>query len=199
MNDTLPHPLVRAFLSAVDERTRTLPDERRRELLADLGEHIEVTLAGSHPADETTVRGVLDRLGSPRTIADAALAEEGAGPLRPEAEGTARTAVTLTLLALFFPLAFVPLAGLVLTPVFLVVGLVRLWMSTQWARREQWLATVLLLSPVLTVTVFAGVLMVATSGLGPTALMAALALSWILPLVAVVRLARSAARLRSAL
>ncbi|MFJ7204083.1 HAAS signaling domain-containing protein [Streptomyces sp. NPDC098789] len=199
MNDTLPHPLVRAFLSAVDERTRTLPDERRRELLADLGEHIEVTLADAHPADEATVRGVLDRLGSPQAIADAALAEEGIGSPRPEPESTARTLVTLALLVLAFPLALVPLAGLALAPISLVVGLVLLWKSAQWARREQWRATLLLLSPVLTAPVLAGVLMVATSGLGPTALLAALTLSWILPVVAVVRLARSAARLRSAL
>ncbi|MFD7032386.1 hypothetical protein ACFWAR_30590 [Streptomyces sp. NPDC059917] len=198
MNDTLPHPLVRAFLSAVDERTRTLPEERRRELLADLAEHIEVTLAERHPADETTVRAMLDRLGSPQAIAEAALAEEGGGPRLPEAQGAARTAVTLALLVLAFPLALVPIAGWVLAPISLVVGLVTLWKSTQWARREQRSATLLLLSPVITAPVIAGVLMVATSGLGPTAVIAALALSWILPVVAVVRLARSAARLRSA-
>ncbi|WP_330334015.1 DUF1700 domain-containing protein [Streptomyces sp. NBC_00536] len=198
MNDTLTHPLVRAFLSEADERSRTLPGDRRRELLADLGEHIEVALAEADPSDETAVRLVLERLGSPREIVAAALAEEGSGPAGPEPESAARTWVTLGLAAVAFPVALVPVVGWPVALIALAVGLIRLGRSAQWARPEKRQAILLLLSPVVTLFAFAALLSVVFGGLTAYAVMTAYVLSWCLPAVAAVRLARSAARLRGA-
>ncbi|WP_407927464.1 HAAS signaling domain-containing protein [Kitasatospora setae] len=88
VNTPAEHPLVRAHLTAVERHTAPLAPERRRELLADLREHVEVALAengdtGGAP-DDDAVRYVLGQLGTPREIADAALAEDGR--TRPEPE-----------------------------------------------------------------------------------------------------------------
>lgn len=69
-----------------------LSDDRRRDLVADLREHMESVLPQGF--DDAAVRETLDRLGSPREIVAAAIAEEpGVQPLRPESG--VRTAVTL--------------------------------------------------------------------------------------------------------
>ncbi|MFJ6069602.1 HAAS signaling domain-containing protein [Streptomyces sp. NPDC093065] len=68
--------LVRDYLAAVEREASALPADRRRELVADLGEHIEVARAerpGAAPGE------ILAELGDPRTIAATALAEAGSG------------------------------------------------------------------------------------------------------------------------
>ncbi|WP_217139739.1 hypothetical protein [Streptomyces sp. AC627_RSS907] len=65
---------VSDYLSAVEREASALPADRRRELLADLAEHIEVTRA-EHP--DAALGEVLSELGDPRTIAATALAEAG--------------------------------------------------------------------------------------------------------------------------
>ncbi|MEE1736196.1 hypothetical protein PUR49_06705 [Streptomyces sp. BE147] len=143
-----PEPSVRDYLSAVERETITLPAERRQELLADLAEHIEVTLA-ERPTTE--VREVLAGLGDPRTIAATALAEAGtaAAPGDWEARaaavprGKVHPLVPLILLCLTNPLtllsdavpsdmaaALVSICGALVR----IVGAVLLCTSVHWSR-----------------------------------------------------------------
>ncbi|MFD5466468.1 hypothetical protein ACFWIQ_27080 [Kitasatospora sp. NPDC127059] len=195
MNNPIEHPLVRAHLDAVARSTATLPPERRRELLADLREHIEISLTDT-PLTEATVRAVLEQLGTPRQIADAALAEEGQTPPAPEPAG--RTNLTLALAVLALPLALIPVAGPVLGFASAVLAAVRVSRSRQWTRREKRQAALLLLSPLLLTPAIALAVTVLSSGLTPTALLATCALGFCPSLTAALRLSRSAARVRTA-
>ncbi|MFI6846180.1 hypothetical protein OG535_00840 [Kitasatospora sp. NBC_00085] len=195
MNNPIEHPLVRAHLDAVDRYTAPLPEERRRELLADLREHVEVALAERDLVDEGAVRQVLGRLGSPRQIADAALAEEGR--TRPEPETGRRTTLTLALAVLPMPLLLVPAIGPGLALIAAVVATARVARSAQWTQREKKQAALLLLSPILVTPAAAGVV-AAVSRLSPAGVLVACAAGFCPTLIAAARLARSAARLRTA-
>ncbi|MER5864441.1 hypothetical protein [Kitasatospora sp. NPDC002040] len=191
MNHRDDHPLVHTYLDTVARLTAALSEPARRDLLADLREHIELALAPAGPAaDEGTVRQALAQLGQPEAVADAALAEEGLS--RPAPERPYRTAVTLALLVLSWPLALVPAVGGALALIVAAVALVRVWRSARWARQEKRRATLLLLAPILAVPAFAGALSLATHGLTPVGLLAALALGLCLPVAGALRL-RSAA------
>ncbi|QNA77200.1 hypothetical protein C8250_039965 [Streptomyces sp. So13.3] len=197
MSDTLAHPLVQAYLSSVGQGVVALPDVRRQELLADLREHIEVALADADTVDEGSVRRVLDQLGTPGEVVAAALAEEaGSGPVP---ESGRRTAVTLCLIVVALPASLIPVIGPFFALAAMIAALVRLWKSPQWVRREKRQATLLMLSPVIAVPVLAVVFSVASGGLTPVALMAALLAAVPLPVAAAVRLHRSAARVRQQL
>ncbi|MGK4578813.1 HAAS signaling domain-containing protein [Kitasatospora sp. HPMI-4] len=195
MNNPIEHPLVRAYLDELTRHTAPLPEERRRELLADLREHIEVTLADFDPADEEAVRQVLNRLGHPREIAAAALAEEGQACPEPESSG--RTTLTLALALLPLPLLLVPVLGPVLALATAVTALIRVWKSPQWTRRDKKWATLLFVSPVVVTPLAAAALAASSAGLTPSMLLSAWPAGFCLPLLAAFRLARSAARLRT--
>ncbi|MFI5530303.1 HAAS signaling domain-containing protein [Kitasatospora sp. NPDC051853] len=197
MNNPTDHPLVREHLDAVARLTATLPGERRAELLADLREHVEVALAEAVEGDEAAVRQVLEGLGSPRRTADAALAEEGRA--RPVAEDRRRTTLTLLTAALVFPLLLVPAVGPGLALVAAVVAAARVGRSPQWTAPEKRRAALLLLSPVLVAPLAVAVIAVTTAyGLTPTAVLAACVVGFAPTVLAVVLLARSAARVRAA-
>ncbi|GHF61935.1 hypothetical protein GCM10018790_44900 [Kitasatospora xanthocidica] len=196
MNNPTEHPLVRAHLDAVDRYTAPLPDKRRRELLADLREHVEVSLADHDPADEAAVRRVLEQLGSPRRIADAALAEDGL--TRPEPEGSGRTNLTLLFAVLPYPLLLVPAVGPALALAAAVIAATRVARSQVWTRRQKKQAAALLLAPVLTTPLAAALFAATPPGLTPVNLLAACAVGFSPVLVAAALLSRSAARLRGA-
>ncbi|MFD8751485.1 hypothetical protein ACFV0O_10985 [Kitasatospora sp. NPDC059577] len=197
MNNPIEHPLVRAHLDAVTRYTAPLPEERRRELLADLREHVEVSLAEHGPADEAAVRRVLEQLGTPRQIADAALAEDGL--TLPEPESARRTNVTLLLAVLPFPLLLLPVAGPLLALAAAVTAAVRVTRSRMWSREQKKRATLLLLAPILTTPLAAAAFVaISSTGLTATNLLAAYALGFSPVLLAAALLARSAARLRGA-
>ncbi|MFD8690230.1 DUF1700 domain-containing protein [Streptomyces sp. NPDC059651] len=65
--------LTREYLAAVEREASGLPAAARQELVADLGEHIEVALA-ERPG---SVHEILREVGDPRTIAATALQELG--------------------------------------------------------------------------------------------------------------------------
>ncbi|MGW7517262.1 HAAS signaling domain-containing protein [Streptomyces sp. NPDC054796] len=187
MSEPLTHPLVRAYLASVEREAAVLPDERRRELVADLREHIGSVLPGD--ADDAAVQQALDRLGTPREIAAAAIAEEpGVDPLRPESR--ARTTLTLALMVLAAPF-WVLGVGLVLA----VVAVVRIWRSTAWSRRDKRLGAVCALSPLLVIPAAAAPFAF-TSGLTANAVFGAHLIAMVIPLAAAVHLGRGAARLR---
>ncbi|MFD5149001.1 HAAS signaling domain-containing protein [Streptomyces sp. NPDC058401] len=145
---------VRDYLSAVGREASALPADRRRELLADLAEHIEVTRA---ERPHVTIGEVLAELGDPRTIAATALAEAGGGvgggadgradgradgtPAGSGADAPARRGKVhplVPLLMLTLPFLFatalpdVPAAGFFST-LFRVIGAVLLCTSVHWS------------------------------------------------------------------
>ena len=74
--DTLDH-LVRGYLDAVARNLVGLPEERRRELLADLADHIAAERATLDEPTEADIRAILDRLGDPAAVAAEARLQEG--------------------------------------------------------------------------------------------------------------------------
>ncbi|MCM1973489.1 hypothetical protein [Streptomyces sp. G1] len=133
---------ARDYLGAVEREASALPADRRRELLADLAEHIEVSRA---ERPHVTIGEVLAELGDPRAIAATALAEAGGGvagaPARsgadaPVRRGKVHPLVPLLMLTLPFLLAsvfpHVPAAGFCST-LFRVIGAVLLCTSVHWS------------------------------------------------------------------
>ncbi|MCJ0872045.1 hypothetical protein [Streptomyces sp. AP-93] len=132
---------VRDYLSAVEREASALPADRRRELLADLAEHIEVTRA---ERPHVTIGEVLGELGDPRTIAATALAEAGDGVVEARAQSVAGAPVRrgrvhplIPLLMLTVPflvaavLPYDPALGF-LSTLFRVIGAVLLFTSVHW-------------------------------------------------------------------
>lgn len=197
MPSALSNPLVRTYLSSVEQQTAALPADRREELLADLREEIEAALAvdGDVEVGEERVREVLDWLGTPLEIAHDALAEEW-GSIPPEPENVGGTWVTLVLAVLPVPLCLVPGIGIPLGLVAAFAALVRLWRSAPWGRREKRQATLFVLSPLVTVPCLALVFSSVFDGISATAVVLALLMAVSLPVAGAVRLWRSAARLR---
>lgn len=140
MRTTRLHPLAEEYLARLADVARALPRQERDELVVDLRGHLE---AGLPPqATDADVRNLLHRLGSPEEIVAAAVMEpeelrspaprRGAwGPIEISA------VVALTAGAIFLPL---------LGP---LVGLVLVWASAAWTRREKVIATVLTSLPIL--------------------------------------------------
>lgn len=128
---TVEHPLVVAYLDSVAREAADLPTEHRSELLADLTEHISVTLAGQSRS-EAEVKNVLDRLGDPRTIV--ATAREGETTSAP----ASRHGRTLAPVVLFLLVA-VPGVGMIS----MFAGLVLLWTTPRWSRRDKIIGTIL--------------------------------------------------------
>jgi hypothetical protein len=150
-------PLVDDYLRRLDASAAGLPHERRRELVAEIDEHIEAALAEHEAADETTVRNVLERLGPPEEIAAAA----EPSPPQPT-RGRLETTALIVLSASFL----VPFAGY-------LIGAVLVVSSGAWAARDKLIG--LLIPPA--VVLLGGGLIVAVAarpneggggGLGPT-------------------------------
>ncbi|MCM2391141.1 HAAS signaling domain-containing protein [Streptomyces albipurpureus] len=169
--------LVRDYLSAVEREASALPADRRQELLADLSEHIEVTLAERPKA---SIAEVLAELGDPRTIAATALVEAGGeaagAPVRSDAGAPARRGkvhplVPLLMLTLpFLVAAILPddiSAAEFFSTVLRVIGAILLCTSVHWTAVQK--TTGVLLAAVLpTVAISIWLLPgVAPSGAGP--------------------------------
>ncbi|WP_406065648.1 hypothetical protein OG462_39865 [Streptomyces sp. NBC_01077] len=186
MNATDQHPLVAAYLDAVARETAELPAERRAELLADLREHIEVS--GAEGDDQ--LRAVLAGLGEPRTVAASALAEEApAGSASPAPAAPGRTWLTAVLLAVS---GLLILFSSPLGAVAMIVGLVLLWTAPQWTTRHKVIGTTTAVAvPVLA---FLGVLLGASSRIGPMELLLAMVFSLGVPVLGSTLLVRAARR-----
>ncbi|MER7762774.1 hypothetical protein [Streptomyces sp. NPDC097619] len=135
---TTDHPLIDSYLAAVEREAASLPEDRRRELLTDLREHIAV--GGTD--DENRIREVLARLGEPRTVANTALAEEGMPeePADPEGRRAGRFRVRLVMLLLTLAGALT-LLNEVIGLIALLTGLALLWNAREWGPRRKALAT----------------------------------------------------------
>ncbi|MEU8702942.1 hypothetical protein AB0C61_35880 [Streptomyces sp. NPDC048680] len=132
--------LVRDYLAAVERETSTLPPAARQELIADLGEHIEVALA-ERPG---STREILREVGDPRAIAATAFQELGGGAAGAKARkpGRRRSPVWLPLVLLLVStvlpylarnavLNWIAVAGL-------VTGVVIVCRARYWTVAEKW-------------------------------------------------------------
>jgi len=115
--------LVRDYLAQLNAALRDVDAPRREEILADVHEHIEEGRTGLGPGDAAGVRTLLDRVGDPAAIA----AEAGAPP-----PGSRRWDAWAPWLIIFGPVA----SGLGW-----IAGMLILWTSPTWSRRDQLIAT----------------------------------------------------------
>lgn len=114
--------LVRRYLAQLDAALQGLDASRRKEILTNVRGHIEQGRTGLDPDDAASVRTLLSRIGDPATIA----AEAGAPP------GSRRWDAWAPWLIIFGPAA----SGLGW-----IAGVLILWTSPTWTRRDQLIAT----------------------------------------------------------
>jgi hypothetical protein len=115
--------LIRRYLAQLDAALRDVDASRREEILAEVHGHIEEGRTGLGPDDAASVRTLLDRVGDPAAIA----AEAGAPP-----PGSRRWDAWAPWLIIFGPVA----SGLGW-----IAGMLILWTSPTWSRRDQLIAT----------------------------------------------------------
>jgi hypothetical protein len=115
--------LVRHYLTQLDTALQGVDASRRDEILTNVREHIDEGRAGLDPDDAATVRTLLDRVGDPAAIA----AEAGA-----PSPDSRRWDAWAPWLIIFGPVA----GGLGW-----VAGMLILWTSPTWSRRDQLIAT----------------------------------------------------------
>ena len=115
--------LVRRYLAQLDAAMRDVDASRRQEILAAVHRHIEQGRAGLDRDDAAGVRTLLSRVGDPAAIA----ASAGAPP-----PGSRRWDAWAPWLIIFGPIA----SGLGW-----IAGVLILWTSPTWSRRDQLIAT----------------------------------------------------------
>ncbi len=116
--------LVRRYLAQLDAALQGVDASRREEILADVHEHIEEGRTGLDPDDTASVRTLLDRVGDPAAIA----AEAGAPP-----PGSRRWDAWAPWLIIF---------GFIASGLGWIAGVLILWTSPTWSRRDKLIATV---------------------------------------------------------
>ena len=114
--------LVQRYLAQLEAALQGVGASRRAEILADVRAHIDEGRTGLDPDDTASVRTLLDRVGDPAAIA----AEAGAPP-----PGSRRWDVWAPWLIIFGPVA----GGLGW-----IAGVLILWTSPTWNRRDQLIA-----------------------------------------------------------
>jgi hypothetical protein len=131
MRTATVHPLVAGYLERLRRAARALPNARRAELVAEIEAHLEDALP-SDPS-EAEVRNALERLGEPGEIVaaeDPDLAPEAARPRAGSLE--------------WFAIVLLLVGGLILPVVGWGAGVVLLWSSRVWTRREKLIGTFVL-------------------------------------------------------
>lgn len=120
--------LVDDYVKQLDSELADLPRMRRREIVEEISEHIAEARAASPSQDEAAVRTLLDRLGDPAEIAAEARERFGVQPRK------SRALETATLLLLL-------VGGVVLPVIGWLIGVVLLWVSDAWDRRDKLIGT----------------------------------------------------------
>jgi hypothetical protein len=123
--------LVDDYLRRLEAAAAHLQRSRRAELLAEIREHIEAALREEQAADEVAVRNVLERLGPPEEIVQAAEPPPG--------ESLARTG----------KLEIAALVTMVFPFVGWLFGIVLVLLSQAWSRRDKAIGVALALAPLL--------------------------------------------------
>jgi hypothetical protein len=121
--------LIDDYLRRLEAAAAHLQRSRRAELVAEIREHIEAALREEDAANEVAVRNILERLGPPEEIVDAA------EPTPTEGSGNPGRLETAALVALV-----VPFVGW-------IVGIVLVLLSRAWSRREKFIGMGLALLP----------------------------------------------------
>ena len=116
--------LVRRYLTQLDAALQSVEATRRQEILAEVHEHIDEERTELDPDDTASVRSLLSRVGDPAAIA----AEAGALP-----PGSGRWDAWAPWLIIFGPIA----SGLGW-----IAGMLILWPSPTWSRRDKLIATI---------------------------------------------------------
>lgn len=126
---------VRAWLDDLEIRLRDLPPAERRDVVDDLRSHLDEVLAGPGESDDPDpVRTALRRLGDPEAIAHQAYEEAGLAMPTPQR----RLGITEILALILLPI------GSLLIPVLgWIVGVILLWVSDAWTRRQKIAGTLL--------------------------------------------------------
>lgn len=160
---TTMHPLAEEYLSRLERAAQALPPPDRDELLTEIRNHLHAGLPGA-PSD-ADVRNLLQELGRPEDIVAAAGVVPRDDPPDPGPPSLWGVVEIIAVLGLTVGTFVVPLVG----P---LVGIVLVWMSAQWTRREKVVATVLSILPVLILVLGGAVLFIGSSGssveVGPT-------------------------------
>jgi hypothetical protein len=120
--------LIDDYLRRLEHAAAHMQRARRTELVTEIRGHIETALREEQAAGEAAVRNVLDRLGPPEEIVEAAEP--------PPAERRAGVLEIVALLALI-----VPFIGW-------LVGTVLVFASRAWSRRDKLIGAVLMLVPI---------------------------------------------------
>ena len=129
-SDQLVDEYVRRLEAAAAHWQRS----RRAELVAEIREHIEAALREEEASSEAAVRNVLERLGEPEEIVEAA---EPPAPATPAATTARVGALEITALIALL----VPLIGW-------LVGIVLVLVSAAWTRRDKVIGIGLALLPI---------------------------------------------------
>lgn len=123
--------LVTYYLDRLESDLADVPRARRRELVAEISEHIDAFRATHPDATDADVMNALDRLGDPAEIAEEE--RDRLGLPRPKAGFNEIAALVL-----------LPIGGVILPLVGWVVGVVFLWLSDAWSNRDKLLGTLIL-------------------------------------------------------
>ncbi|MFI9835199.1 DUF1700 domain-containing protein [Streptomyces sp. NPDC051913] len=146
MKTTATRPEIRRYLAAVDRAACALPAGRRRELLADLSEHVEVALA-ERPGE---LDEILAELGDPQDIAATAVREDAECDDPEERGGNPRTVLALLAASSVLGLLTVAPHGDALHfPVLVLTGLgfVTLALSAWWTTARKWITVAWFILP----------------------------------------------------
>ncbi|MFK0294021.1 HAAS signaling domain-containing protein [Streptomyces sp. NPDC090442] len=139
---TLSHPEIRRYLASVRRATSALPAGRRKELIDDLTEHIQVASA-ERPGE---LAAILAELGDPDEIASTALRRYGTATGRRGARNPQLIVTLLALGSILGALRQVPHLGQ-LALVAMVAGVVALCLSPWWTAQQKWIAVAWLVLP----------------------------------------------------
>ena len=120
-----PEPEIEHYLNRLANTARDLPRTRRRELVAEIEQHIRDALIETPVANEAEMLTLLDRLGDPDEIARAANG-------RPEVTRSTTTETWAIILLLIG--GFLWLVGW-------IAGVVLLWSSSLWTTRDKLMGT----------------------------------------------------------
>jgi hypothetical protein len=123
--------LIDDYLRRLEDAAAHMQRARRDELVAEIRGHIEAALRQELAAGEAAVRNVLDRLGPPEEIVEAA------EPPAPHGDQRAGKLEIVALIALI-----VPFIGW-------LIGTVLVFASRIWSRRDKLIGALLLLLPIL--------------------------------------------------
>jgi hypothetical protein len=121
-------PEIKHYLKRLSKAARNLPSARRRELLSEIEQHIRETPAETPVASEAEILTLLDRLGDPDEIATAASGQP---------EVTRSTTMETWAIILLLLGGFVFLVGW-------FAGVVLLWSSSLWTRRDKLIGTLVI-------------------------------------------------------